>query len=123
MTHIFAQSNVTTKKVIVMYFLKGDLLHELEIQQYFFSNPYNRDVQIWHLIRFKHGTLSYQVMLFLKKLMYQRVFLEKIWISETFYETQENMIKLFNGLEYVRIHGDDLLIIMNKSFEDHTKET
>ena len=32
---------------------------------------------------------------------------------------QEKMNKLFNGLEYVRTYIDDLLIISNKSFEDH----
>ena len=32
---------------------------------------------------------------------------------------QENVNKLFNGLEYVRTHIDDLLIMSNKSFEDH----
>ena len=32
---------------------------------------------------------------------------------------QEKMNKSFNGLEYVRIYIDDLLIISNKSFEDH----
>ena len=34
---------------------------------------------------------------------------------------QEKMNKLFNGLEYVRIYIEDLLIISNKSFEDHFK--
>ena len=29
------------------------------------------------------------------------------------------MNKLFNGLEYVRTYINDLLIISNKSFEDH----
>ena len=32
---------------------------------------------------------------------------------------QEKMNELFNGLEYVRTYIDDLLIISNKSFEDH----
>ena len=29
------------------------------------------------------------------------------------------MNELFNGLEYVRAHIDDLLIISNDNFEDH----
>ena len=29
------------------------------------------------------------------------------------------MNELFNGLEYVRTHIDDFLIISNKSYEDH----
>ena len=32
---------------------------------------------------------------------------------------QENMNRLFNGLEYVRAYIDDLLIISNGNFEDH----
>ena len=32
---------------------------------------------------------------------------------------QEKMNKLFNGLEYVRTYIDDLLIIGNKSVDDH----
>ena len=32
------------------------------------------------------------------------------------------MNKLFNGLDYVRTYIDDLLIISNKSFEDHIKK-
>ena len=32
---------------------------------------------------------------------------------------QEKKNELFNGLEYVRTHLDDHLIISNKSFEDH----
>ena len=32
---------------------------------------------------------------------------------------QEKMNELFNGLEYVRTYNDYLLIISNKSFEDH----
>ena len=32
---------------------------------------------------------------------------------------QDKMKKLFNGLEYVRTNIDDLLIISNKSYEDH----
>ena len=32
---------------------------------------------------------------------------------------QEKMNKLINGLEYVRTYIDDLLIIRNKSFDDH----
>ena len=33
---------------------------------------------------------------------------------------QENMNKLFYGLEYVRTYIDDLLVISNKSLDDHT---
>ena len=32
---------------------------------------------------------------------------------------QENMNELSNGVEYVRTYIDDLLIIRNKSFDDH----
>ena len=32
---------------------------------------------------------------------------------------QEKMDKWFNGLEYDRTYIDDLLIMSNKSFEDH----
>ena len=38
-----------------------------------------------------------------------------LWDSP--YIFQEKMNKLFNGLEYVRIYINDLLIISNKSFE------
>ena len=34
---------------------------------------------------------------------------------------QEKMNELFNGLDYVRTYIDDLLIISNKSLEDHIK--
>ena len=36
---------------------------------------------------------------------------------------QEKMNELFNGLEYVRTYIDDLLIISNKSFEDHINKS
>ena len=32
---------------------------------------------------------------------------------------QDKMNEFFNAVEYVRTHIDDLLIIINKSFEDH----
>ena len=32
---------------------------------------------------------------------------------------KEKMNELFNGLEYVRVYIDDLLIISNSNFEDH----
>ena len=32
------------------------------------------------------------------------------------------MYELFNGLDYVRTYIDDLLIISNKSLEDHSKK-
>ena len=35
---------------------------------------------------------------------------------------QEKMNKLLNGLDYVRTYSDDLLIISNKSLEDHIKK-
>ena len=35
---------------------------------------------------------------------------------------QEKMNELFNGLDYVRTCIDDLLIISNKSLEDHIKK-
>ena len=35
---------------------------------------------------------------------------------------QENMNKLFNGLDYVRAYIDDLLIISNKSLENHIEK-
>ena len=35
---------------------------------------------------------------------------------------QENMNKLFNGLDYVTTYIDDLLLISNKSLEDHNKK-
>ena len=35
---------------------------------------------------------------------------------------QEKMNELFNGLEYVRTFIDDLLIIFNKTLNDHTKK-
>ena len=35
---------------------------------------------------------------------------------------QEIMSKLFDGLNYVRMHIRDLLIISKKSLEDHIKE-
>ena len=35
---------------------------------------------------------------------------------------QEKMNKLFNGLDYIRMCIDDLLIISNKSLEDHIKK-
>ena len=35
---------------------------------------------------------------------------------------QEKMNKLFNGLEYIRPYIDDLLIIRNKYFEEHSNE-
>ena len=35
---------------------------------------------------------------------------------------QEKTNKLFNGLDYVRAYIDDLLIISNKSLEDHIKK-
>ena len=34
---------------------------------------------------------------------------------------QEKMNELFNGLDYVRMYIDDILIIRNKSLEDHIK--
>ena len=35
---------------------------------------------------------------------------------------QEKMNELFYGLDYVRTYIDDLLIISNKSLEDHIKK-
>ena len=36
---------------------------------------------------------------------------------------QEKMNELLNGIEYVRTYIDDLLIISNKSFEDHINKS
>ena len=35
---------------------------------------------------------------------------------------QEKMNELFNGLDYVRTYIDDLMIISNKSLDDHIKK-
>ena len=34
---------------------------------------------------------------------------------------EEKMNELFDGLEYVKVHIDDLLIISNGNLEDHLK--
>ena len=54
---------------------------------------------------------------FLKKTMYNSASFGKIWAC-----FPEKINKLFNCLDYVRTYIDVLLVISNKSLEDHIKK-
>ena len=68
-------------------------------------------------------------MTFLKKTMYNSTSLGEIRISKTLNRSMQQpryfpkkINEFFNGLDYIRAYIDDLLIISNKSLEDHIKK-